>query len=205
MPSAQQSIEEKHEAFVRGLASLPLPWRPKNVPAVPDIGADLSTSLPVRHLLGKGFRGDVFYRFRQAPHGDAGSDDYLHVTFDPKKIDYRGFVTEVFVPLAVAFDSYFAEILDEEFLFIDYDERKKRGQHRREGFYRLPTVFYMREDYCQRALALSSSEVFTRLQPHVAWVECTRGGVFVVLTLDILATEEIDQLTRIMGQRLNLK
>lgn len=205
IPSAQQSIEEKHDAFSQGvMASLPPPWRPTGVPPVPDIGGDLSASLPVKHFLGKGFRGDVFYRHRNALDRGSVSDDRVHLTFDPSKIEYRKFVETAFVPLALSFDAYFAEILDEEFVFLDYDERKKRAQDARSGFYRLPTVFYMREDHCQRVFSLSAAAIAARLDGHVAHVGCVGGGVFAALTFELLPVEDVDKLTRGIAERLTV-
>lgn len=203
LPSAHQPIEDKHQAFSQALmASLPSPWRQASIPEVPDIGGHLSASVSIKHFLGKAFRGEVYYRHRLALNRGGVSDDRMHLTFDPSKIGYRQFVEVAFLPLALSFDAYFAEILDEEFIFIDHDERSRRAQDARTGLYRLPTVFYMREDYCQRVFSLPAADIARRLEGGAAHVECTGGGVFAVLTFELLPVEAIDGLTQSMGARL---
>lgn len=92
-----------------------------------------------------------------------------------------------------AFDGYYAEMTDQEFLHLDWD-RMPPGFDARHHLFRLPPVSFMRKDFCARALGLSPSEVVERLHRHVAIAREQLDGVVTVLTYDVLATDEMDRL-----------
>ncbi|WP_395684136.1 hypothetical protein [Dokdonella sp.] len=91
-----------------------------------------------------------------------------------------------------AFGGYYAEISDDEFIFIDHERRRQLGIDKRSAIYRLPPVCYMHKNLCLQALEVSPAEVVKRLRGKVEDVKETLDGVFVVLTSKVLPTAEMD-------------
>lgn len=188
-----QPIEEKHESFLDGLAGVPAPWGVAQRLPAPELGSeDLCGSLRIGKLLGKGLRGDLVYQFRYPFHDGASDDDWLNIEFNPKKVNYRELIDSVVLKYVSAFDAYYAEIADDEFIFMDFEEC--RGIDKRHNLYRLPPVSYMRDDFCQRAFGVPPSILAQRVAGHVEEVRLVLGGIFIVLTTEVLPTEQMDRL-----------
>ena len=92
-----------------------------------------------------------------------------------------------------AFDGYFAEMFDQKFIQLDRGKRPK-GFDSRHHLFRLSPVCFMRRDFCARALGLTPAQIVARLQGKVAVAHEMLDGVVIVLTYDILTTEEMDRL-----------
>lgn len=189
-----QSIEEKHCQFLLGLEGVPAPWGVERPLEAPDPGSGLSASLKVATMLGAGLRGDLVYQFRRPFRDDASQDDYLNITFNPEKIDYVALVTTVFPRYVGAFDAYYAEISDDEFTFMDHDQRRTLGIDKRHAIFRLPPVCYLHRDLCARALDMTPAQIVHRLQGSVAHLQETATGVIIALTDRPLPTMEMDAL-----------
>jgi hypothetical protein len=107
-------------------------------------------------------------------------------------LDYRELVFEVFLRYVGAFAGYYAEISDDEFIFMDHERRRVLGVDKRRAIYRLPPVCYMHADLCAQALGLSPATVASRLTGKVEHVRGVMDGVFIVLTSKVLPTAEMD-------------
>jgi hypothetical protein len=189
-----QTIEDKHESFLNGLDGLPEPWAVSQRLPAPDPGGGLSGSLKVAKLLGKGLRGDLVYQFRRPFRDEASQDDYLNVVFNPTKINYKQLVSSVFLKYVGAFGGYYAEIADDEFIFMDYEARRQHGVDKRHGIYRLAPVAYIGQELCRRAFGITPEQVVDRLQGSVEEVRLALDGVFIVLTSEPLPAAQVDDL-----------
>jgi hypothetical protein len=187
-----QSIAEKHAAFVHGVQHLPPPWKASQTVAAPDLGSALSGILKVSDLLAKGLRGRVVYQFRRPFRDEGSQDDWIDISFNPARIDYDTLVGQIFLDYAAAFDAYYAEIANDEFIYMDFDRISEARINKRHGLYRVAPVSYMRRDFCQRALGLSPTQVVARLKGEVEVAREALDGVFVVLTSRVVGTEEMD-------------
>jgi hypothetical protein len=187
-----QSIAEKHDTFVRGVQHLPPPWKASQAVTAPDPGSALSGVLNASDLFAKGVRGNVVYQFRRPFRDEGSEDDWIDLSFNPAKIDYDTLISEVFLGYAAAFDAYYADISDDEFIYMDFDRMKEARIDKRHSLYRLAPVSYMRRDFCKRALGLSPAQVAARLQGEAEVAREALDGVFVVLKSLVLATEEMD-------------
>jgi len=190
----EQSIEEKHQFFLGGLDSLPPPWGLVQQLPAPDPGGGLSASLKVAKLLGKGLRGDLVYQFRRPFRDDASQDDFINIVFDPEKVDYQQLVATIFLRYVSAFGGYYAEISDDEFIFMDYDKRRELRSDKRHGIYRIPPVSYLSQNLCLKSLGLTPNQVVERLQGKVEDVRTALDGVLIVLTSKALPTAEMDEI-----------
>ncbi|MDC6171350.1 hypothetical protein [Paucibacter sp. XJ19-41] len=195
IPCKQQSIEDKHQAFFSGILDLPSPWGSKSIPKLPPIGGNLSVGVGAKEFAGPGLKGSVHYSFRGLDADSAYADDFINLAFNPRKIDYQQLVEQIFIKYVQAMNAYFAEISDDEFIFQDYDERKRLKIDARHGLYRIPAVLYARDDFCRRALGLGAAEVQARLNDRVATSELIQGGVLIVLSRDVLTAPEMDALS----------
>ncbi|MBK8287030.1 MAG: hypothetical protein IPK97_20390 [Ahniella sp.] len=192
--SELQSIEQKHEEFMRSIAGLPQPWGATNRVAAPDPGSELCASVKVSKFLGKGLKGDVIYQFRR-PFRDSGSeDDSMFVSFNPDKIDYPVLIDYVFPKYVEGFGAYRAEIYDEEFIFLDHQRKSELRINSRHSVYRVPQVSYFSERLCRAAFGLSCAEIVERLKSSVESVREEHNGVFIVITRDVLNTHVMDPL-----------
>jgi hypothetical protein len=160
--------------------------------AAPAPGSALSATLKASDLLGKGPRGGVVYQFRRPFRDEASQDDWIDISFNPARIDYDALIGQVFLDYAAAFDAYYADISDDEFIYMDFDRQKEIGRDKRHGLFRLSPITYMRQDFCRRALGLSPAQVVERLKGGVEVAREALDGVFIVLTSQVLATEQMD-------------
>ena len=190
----EQSIEDKHQSFLGALDGLPTPWGLVQPVPAPDPGSGLSASLKVAKLLGKGLRGDLVYQFRRPFRDEASQDDYINVTFDPERIDYKQLVANIFLRYVSAFGGYYADISDDEFIFMDYDKRRELRIDKRHNIYRISPVSYLSKELCLKALGLTPDQVVERLQGKVEAVRTALDGVLIVLTSKALPTAEMDEI-----------
>jgi len=186
-----QSIEWKHQKFLAGLEGLPAPWGVRESVSAPDPGTELIAVLNVAKLLGKGLRGELVYQFRRQFSDESSQDDWINIIFNPGKIDYHALIYDAFLIYVSAFSAYYAEISDEEFIFMDFEHRK---YNRRHAIYRIPPVCYMNKDFCARAFDLSPAQIVEKLRGTVEEVREVQNGVFIVLTSKVLPTAEMDVL-----------
>jgi hypothetical protein len=190
-----QSIAEKHGEFVAGLVGLEKPWGVTDLVPAPDAGSSLSATMAWAKVVGNdsGVGGYVMYKFRQIFQDKAFYDDKIMLSFNPYKIDYRALVDIAFPRYIDAFNGYYAQIVDQEFLSEDWDKLRP-GFDARHDLYRIPPVCYLREDFCNRALNLKPSDIVDRLKGRVSVARELLGGVIIILTYDILPTAEMDRL-----------
>jgi len=186
-----QSIEWKHQKLLAGLEGLPAPWGVRGSVSSPDPGTELIAVLKVAKFLGKGLRGELVYQLRRHFFDESSQDDWITIIFNPKKIDYHTLVHNAFLIYASAFNGYYAEISDEEFIFMDFEHRR---YNRRHAIYRIPPVCYMNNDFCARAFDLSPAQIVEKLHGKVEEVREVQNGVFIVLTSKVLPTAEMDAL-----------
>ena len=151
---------------------------------------------------GKGIGGQIRYMFRHKFRDEAFHDDKIMLSFNPHKIDYRGLIDVAMPRYVQAFDGYYAEMTDQTFLYLDFDNPGNLDP--RHNLFRVPPVSYMRSDFCTRALGLTPSLIVERMQAHVAVAREMLDGVILVLTYDALPTEEMDRLCLSARKRLTL-
>jgi hypothetical protein len=147
LPVATQVIEEKHAQFISAIRDLPPPWGAVAQVSPPPIGANLGVMLGVRKFLGKGLSGDAMYSLRGWDADRAVADDCVHITFNPKKINYEELVNFVLPAYVKAFDAYRADIFDEEFIYQDADEIRRLKINGRHGRYRVSPASLMNRDF----------------------------------------------------------
>lgn len=189
-----QSIREKHASFVGMSHRLAPPWCVASDIPAPDPGGRLSAVVKLDKMLGKGFRGELVYQFRREFRDSAAHDDYLSITFDPQKVDYKGLVSSVFLCFALAFEAYYAEIMDDDFIFKDYDRRRELGIDKRHGVFRIAPVCFLDERLCRAAFGLRPGQIVERLAGKVEEVRETANGVFIAITGAVLASAQMDPL-----------
>lgn len=189
-----QSIEAKQSQFIERLTDLPPPWGPSSQCTAPDPGRDLSAIINWARLFGtgNGIGGNILYQFRRKFEDKATYDDKIMLSFNPRAIDFRDLIDVALPRYIEAFDGYFAEVTNQDFLYIDFDAM--RGIDRRHDFYRVQPISFMRVDFCDRVLKLTPRQIVERLSGKVAVARELLDGVMIVLTYDILPTEEMDRL-----------
>ncbi len=195
IPSENISIEVKHARFLSRIKGLMAPWGcTADVPA-PDVGGALSAGVSVRKFLGKGLSGDVHYYFRGGLWDHPSSDDFFNIYFNPHKIDFAYLVDEVFVAYVEAFDPYYAQITDLEFVHMDFDEMAELPTNARTGLFRPGIVSYMGEEFCRRVWGMGASDMARKFEGQVEQVRCAAGGVVLVLASTALPLEEAKSIT----------
>lgn len=190
----KQSIDSKHKEFVEKMIKVNGVWGGKFSPPAPDAGRELFALIKWSEIFGKdiGLVGDIMYQYRRKFGNDSWHDDRIFLSFNPNKIDYRSLIDDAFPIYASNFDGYFAQITDQEFLYLDYE--KSRGIGGRGGLYRLPPVSFMRQDFCERAFNMTPAKIVDKLNGRVEMVREIFDGVQIVLTYNALPTGEMDVL-----------
>ena len=122
-------------------------------------------------------------------------DDFFDMAFNPKKVDYEQLVIRVLPRLIIAFDAYYAELGDREFVYMDFDAARAAGLgDTRHGIYRVYPVSYFDNVLCQRAFGISAGDVVTRLTGCAERAELVNGGAYVIGSSKPLELEEADKL-----------
>jgi hypothetical protein len=197
-----ETIARKHKAIFDTLAELPPPWglQGNAPPEIPDPGADLGCGVTISKLLGKGISGRVYYDYRRTFSGIESSEasfaDFLDMSFNPIKVDFKQLVVDVLPKLIVAFDAYIAHIGDDKFVDLDFDAKRQYPWEgdRRLLVYRITPVCYMDSSICRLNFNLTPEQIAERLEGHVERVCLIHNGIYVVVTSDPLPVEQADVL-----------
>lgn len=194
MALTNEPIERKHDRFLKGIANLPSPWGAAGIVLAPDPEAELVAILSASKFLGKGIKGHVVYQYRRYFRDEAAYDDWIDLTFNPSKIDYRALAYDFFPHYVEAFGGYMATISDDEFIYMDFEERRRLKMDARSSIYRIDPISYFSDSLCKRGFGLSAKQVMKRLTGKVEDVRLGCGGVFIVLTSAALPTLEMDNI-----------
>lgn len=196
IPRPSESIEDKHNGFLTSISKLPPPWGAEKMPPPPVIGSALSVGVKAKNFLGKGIQGDVNYHFRGDLQDKASSDDFIYLTFNSSKINYLELIRDVFMAYVDAFDAYYGEVLNDEFIIRDHDDRKALGLDRRNGIFRIPAVGYFDLNYCRRIFGVDAEVLVQRIKKHVDHASVERNGIFFVLSYEALSVDVMDDLSK---------
>ncbi|MCG8448856.1 MAG: hypothetical protein MI725_04645 [Pirellulales bacterium] len=192
-----ESIEQKHAKFFSRLREIPHPWGidGQEAPPAPDIGGNLLVGVTISKLLGKGIRGQICYQFRyDFPEDIAMYDDFVDLSFNPERVDYKQLVCKILPVYIDAFDAYRARIYEEEFVHIDFDKERAFPGDNRNSVYRVTPVSFYDETLCQRAFHLTAAEIVERLSGKIEDVRLLHNGVYIIGSSEPLPLEEADRL-----------
>lgn len=199
----RESIEAKHERFFARLRDMPHPWgiAGQQAPQPPDVGGHELIGTTISKLLGKGVRGQICYLYRHdglATEDRAMNDDFVDLSFDPRRVDYRQLVLEALPAYIGAFHGYLAEVFDEEFTHSDFDAWRASGIDSRDGVFRVHPVTFYDATLCQRAFSLSPKQVAERLYGRIEDVRLIHNGVYLIGSSAPLEFEQADRLSQDM-------
>jgi hypothetical protein len=199
---AEETIAERHDQIVRGLAEVGPPWGIKNGVAVP--GPDTEGSLVVQvnltPYLGLGIAGGLLYKLRSSEYlrDEAEFDDLLLLEIDSTHVDYRSLVQIAFPAYVQAFTPYRGTIvLDQQLSADEWPEIVRLGAETgrdvdgRDGVYRINPVSYFDRELCLRAFNLAPEEIVAQLQGKVESASILLDGVLLVATSELIRGEEL--------------
>ena len=205
--NTNQTIQSKHANFIEQLSQMPTPWKPASEVHAPDPKGQLSCSVSVSKLLGKPLKGMFVYQFRRPFKATAADDDWIDISFNPEKIDYRTLIETVIVSYVDAFGAYRADLDDDEFIYEEYDQRRERRIDKRTSVFSLSAATYMSNAFCRRALGVDADRVFSTLHGHVSRVQLTENGILIVLTENPLPIHELREIraraTNLLTEAIN--
>lgn len=139
--------------------------------------------------------GDITLVDRTYLKDSAEFDDVVGFSIDPIEMDFRTFAYDVFPRLMSAFDGYYGEIADEQFIMTDLERRRALQIDARFSIYRLAPVTLISEQLCRRAFGMTPSEVVQRLSGAVEHVSLNDSGVFLIQNSKPLSFDEADRIT----------
>ena len=202
--SQVQSIEQKHDLFVQRLAEVPPPWGldKTRLPPAPDAGSQLVASFNLGTFLGKMAKGHVFYQFRRTFRDAASDDDFIDLTFNATKIDFRTLACDVFPRYIAAFEPYVGAIAHDDFSIKDYDALRTLRFDARHIVYRISQVSFFDALLCERAFQLSPEKVAEKLNGVVEHTQLISGGILIIGSSRPLSLEDADRLSREWRQLL---
>jgi len=122
----------------------------------------------------------------------ASKTDLDHVETRSRYTDST--LVSIFFKYVFASDAYYADISDDEFIYMSFDKRRELRIDLRRSIYRISPVIYWREDLYYNAFGLSAAQIVERLSGKVEFVEEALHGVFIILTPEVLPTAEMDAL-----------
>jgi hypothetical protein len=203
--SQNLSIEIKHNLFVQSLVEVSPPWGIKrdNMPQTPDAGSELVASFNLGNFLGKVAKGHVYYQFRRPFRDEASHDDFLDLTFNPNKTDFRTLAYEVFPEYLAAFDPYVGTVTNDEFSHMDYEALRAMHFDARHMVFRISQVAFFDALLCQRAFKLSPEMVAEKLKGVVEHTRLISTGILIIGSSSPLNLLDADRLSREWRQLLN--
>jgi hypothetical protein len=197
----REPIEAKHKRFFSRLREMPQPWgiAGHEPPPAPDCGTHIAAGATISKLLGKGIRGQVYYQYRYEYLEDIGMyDDFVDLSFDPRRVDYRQLVLEALPAYIHAFEGYLARIEDDAFFDADFPKERELRMDDRHFVYRVHPVSFYDATLCKRAFGLSPKQVADRLYGRIEDVRLIHNGVYLIGSSAPLEFEQADRLSQDM-------
>jgi hypothetical protein len=194
----RESIEAKHKKFFARLREMPEPWgmAGHELPPTPDCGKDTACSAKLSKRLGKGISGYVYYLYRYDFPEDIGMyDDFIDLSFDPRRVNYRQLVLDALPAYVEAFDAYTVRVEDDAFFDGDFPKMRELRMDDRHSVYRVHPVSYFDATLCKRAFGLSPKEVAERLDGRIEAVRLIHNGVYLIGCSEPLEFGLADQLS----------
>jgi hypothetical protein len=197
-----EPYEEKHARFFARLRQMPHSWgmAGQEAPPCPKMGSRELDGVRFGKLLGKGIRAQVCYLFRHSGLSkDLGmNDDFVDLSFNPEKVDYRQLVHEALPVYIEAFHGYMAQLKDDAFFEGDFPKEREMKLDDRHGVYRVHLVSYFDRLLCQRAFNLTPEEIADRLSGRIEEVRLIHDGVYLIGSSEPLELAAADRLTQEM-------
>lgn len=197
----KESIPEKHEQLMRGMAAIGSPWGISGEPpAAPDPGRELMAKSRLDRFLGKGIKGYVLYRYRSGLRDQAMDDDHMALEFDPDRVDYDALLTHALNGYITSFRAYRAEIGPEEFADLDFDEARKIDKRR--GVYRIYPISFYSGTLCEMAFGMSAERLVKLLTALCAEARLVADGALLIASRIPVDVEQGNRFNDAAWQRL---
>ena len=198
-PNFSESIEDKHNNFLRVVSDLGVPWGLNDSLKVPPIGSELVTSVSLDKLLPVGVKGRISYALRDQKYleDDAQFDDTLFIEFTASKVDYSDLLKVVFPRYIKAFGSYRSALHDWSVtrsdwpLVVEACEATKKDVNGRDGVFRINAANYFDKELCFRAFGKGPRELVDSVSGCVEEVREFEDGVLIVISYNPLSAGEL--------------
>lgn len=198
-PNFSESIEDRHNNFLRVVSDLGVPWGLNDSLKVPPIGSELVTSVSLDKLLPVGVKGRISYALRDQKYleDDAQFDDTLFIEFTASKVDYSGLLKVVFPRYIKAFGSYRSALHDWSVtrsdwpLVVEACEATKKDVNGRDGVFRINAANYFDKELCFRAFGKGPRELVDSVSGCVEEVREFEDGVLIVISYNPLSAGEL--------------
>jgi len=198
-PNFSESIEDRHNNFLRAVSDLGVPWGLNDSLKVPPIGSELVTSASLDKLLPVGVKGRISYALRDQKYleDDAQFDDTLFIEFTASKVDYSDLLKVVFPRYIKAFGSYRSALHDWSVtrsdwpLVVEACEATKKDVNGRDGVFRINAANYFDKELCFRAFGKGPRELVDLICDYVEEVREFEDGVLIVISYNPLSADEL--------------
>jgi len=198
-PNFSESIEDRHNTFLRAVSDLGVPWGLSDSLKVPPIGSELVTSASLDKLLPVGVKGRISYALRDQKYleDDAQFDDTLFIEFTASKVDYSDLLKVVFPRYIKAFGSYRSALHDWSVtrsdwpLVVEACEATKKDVNGRDGVFRINAANYFDKELCFRAFGKGPRELVDLICDYVEEVREFEDGVLIVISYNPLSANEL--------------
>lgn len=198
-PNFSESIEDRHNNFLRVVSDLGVPWGLNDSLKVPPIGSELVTSVSLDKLLPVGVKGRISYALRDQKYleDDAQFDDTLFVEFTASKVDYSDLLKVVFPRYIKAFGSYRSALHDWSVtrsdwpLVVEACEATKKDVNGRDGVFRINAANYFDKELCFRAFGKGPRELVDLISGYVEEVREFEDGILIVISYNPLSVDEL--------------
>lgn len=198
-PNFSESIEDRHNTFLRTVSDLGVPWGLNDSLKVPPIGSELVTSVSLDKLLPVGVKGRISYALRDQKYleDDAQFDDTLFIEFAASKVDYSDLLKVVFPRYIKAFGSYRSALHDWSVtrsdwpLVVEACEATKKDVNGRDGVFRINAANYFDKELCFRAFGKGPRELVDLISGYVEEVREFEDGILIVISYNPLSVDEL--------------
>lgn len=190
----REERKAKFARFLAGLGKLAPPWSGVGSEVELDESGDFIAHASAASLFPVP-EGDITLADRSYLKDSAEFDDALGFSIEPLTMDFRAFVYDVFPGLMSAFDGYYGEIADQEFIRADLEQRRALKIDARFSIYRLAPVTLISEQLCKRAFGMTASQVAMRLAGAVEHVSLRDPGVLIIQSSRPLSFDEAARMT----------
>ncbi len=197
---ANEDYDLLYDKFLEGIKDLPNTWNLAGVKPLPDIGADVITSVSITRILRRGMKGYIYYFYRGDYLNDSQDDDRLIIEFKSGKGLTKELV-EILPTYISAFGAYFLTIGNYSISVPNWDKvvDKEIEYHPRKDVLRINAINYYDRELCRNAFNLTPEEILERLTGKVEIARIVNDGIYFVYTSEELPEEEhrkIDAIVR---------
>lgn len=204
------SMEMKHQRVVNFLKQIHGEWGLDSTSEYlePKFGSDITAHFSLTKKLGKGIKGNIWYRYRRLITDDHSCDDRLWIDFNAKEVSFQDLINSVSIQYIKGFNAYLLWLFPESLIYDSSYNNIPQSLKSRINYRKCLDFFYpfhfMDSILIKNVFGCTSDELFEKLQAAKVLSEKLEGGVYFRAADEIVSLESALSFNNTMQQVLNV-